>query len=83
MTSAQAESLRTRGGGSLGSDGAGKALQGGEGLCAGAADKGLAETDPEVWEIISAERRRQVGAAGIRVRCKPCQRWFLVLWRPF
>lgn len=82
-TSTQAESLRTRGGGSLGSDGAGKALQGGGDLCAGAADKGLAETDPEVWEIISAERRRQVGVAGVRVGCISCQRWLLLLWWPF
>lgn len=80
MTSAQAESLRTRGGGLLGSDGAGKALQGGEDLCAGAADKGLFETDPEVWEIISAERRRQVGAAGVCVGCISFQPWFRLLW---
>lgn len=45
---AQEESaLRTRGGG--GDAGSGEA------------DPGLAETDPEVWEIINAERRRQVG----------------------
>lgn len=29
--------------------------------CEGTTDTGLAEADPEVWEIISAERRRQVG----------------------
>ncbi|CAN0385025.1 unnamed protein product [Ectocarpus sp. 12 AP-2014] len=46
MASAQEESvLRTRGGG------------GGD---LGDADTGLSETDPEVWEIITAERRRQV-----------------------
>ncbi|CAN0007619.1 unnamed protein product [Scytosiphon promiscuus] len=33
---------------------------GGEGTGLGEADPGLAETDPEVWEIINAERRRQV-----------------------
>lgn len=47
MVSTQEESvLRTRGGG------------GGD---LGDADTGLSETDPEVWEIITAERRRQVG----------------------
>lgn len=47
MASTQEESvLRTRGGG------------GGD---LGDADTGLSETDPEVWEIITAERRRQVG----------------------
>ena len=29
--------------------------------CSGGADLGLSESDPQVWEIISAERRRQVG----------------------
>jgi len=48
--SAQEEAvLRTRGGG---------AAAAGVGL--GADDPGLAETDAEVWEIVNAERRRQV-----------------------
>lgn len=29
--------------------------------CSGGADLGLSESDPQVWEIVSAERRRQVG----------------------
>ena len=31
------------------------------GACPGGADLGLSESDPQVWEIVSAERRRQVG----------------------
>ena len=55
MASAHASSLRTRGGGSE---------QGDAGVDGErAVDTGLAETDPEVWEIIEAERRRQVGAS--------------------
>ena len=29
--------------------------------CSDGTDLGLSESDPEVWEIVSAERRRQVG----------------------
>ena len=52
---AYASSLRTRGGGSDQGDAGvnGERAVGTE----------LAETDPEVWEIIEAERRRQVGAS--------------------
>ncbi|CAN0330423.1 unnamed protein product [Pylaiella littoralis] len=51
QTAAAESPLLTRGGGDGGED-AGSGL--GEG------DPGLSETDPEVWEIINAERRRQV-----------------------
>lgn len=65
------ESLSTRGG-SFGSDdsnlnasGMQETVRGTTGSAGkdglGEADEGLAESDPEVWEIITAERRRQVG----------------------
>ena len=56
ISSAQGESavLRTRGGGSAAS---------------GVNDPGLSETDDEVWQIINAERRRQVrGCLGVAHR---------------
>lgn len=56
ISSAQEESavLRTRGGGSAAS---------------GVNDPGLSETDDEVWQIINAERRRQVrGSVGVAHR---------------
>lgn len=64
QTAAAESPLLTRGGGDGGED-AGSGL--GEG------DPGLSETDPEVWEIINAERRRQVRGGGLVCVCV-CER---------
>lgn len=40
--------------------------------CSGGADLGLSESDPEVWEIISAERRRQVGGRNVVLPLSYC-----------